>query len=207
MTRSLSQTRAEGRNNLKRIYGAFDLNVSSRIILDLCGGTGSWSRPYQDAGYQVIIIDPKRGTGDVRLLKLPNQKIHGILAAPPCTVFSLARKKPVSESELIEGLSVVDACLRIIRAAAPAWWALENPKGKLIQYLGIPRLSFEPHEFGSPWTKRTHIWGDFAMPTRHHVEIKIENWVARQPGGHVKRAENRAITPAAFAAAFYEANP
>jgi hypothetical protein len=27
-----------------------------RIILDLCGGTGSWSKPYQEAGYDVRII-------------------------------------------------------------------------------------------------------------------------------------------------------
>jgi ubiquinone/menaquinone biosynthesis C-methylase UbiE len=24
-----------------------------KIILDLCGGTGSWSRPYKEAGYDV----------------------------------------------------------------------------------------------------------------------------------------------------------
>ena len=28
------------------------------VILDLCGGTGSWSRPYRDAGYDVRIVDP-----------------------------------------------------------------------------------------------------------------------------------------------------
>lgn len=205
--RSLSRTQAEGKKNIERIYGALSLDVSGRIILDLCGGTGSWSRPYADAGYDVMIIDPKCGTGDVRLMKLPNHKIHGILAAPPCTVFSMARRKIVTENDLIEGLSVVDACLRLIYAARPAWWALENPRGRLIQYLGVPRLSFQPNEYGNPWTKRTHIWGDFTVPTRHHVEIKIKNWTHIQPGGHSKVAENRAITPSGFAKAFFEANP
>ena len=43
-----------------------------KIILDLCGGTGSWSKPYRDNGYDVRIIDPQEwleddyGTGDVR---------------------------------------------------------------------------------------------------------------------------------------------
>ena len=27
-----------------------------KIILDLCGGTGSWSRPYKEAGYDVRLI-------------------------------------------------------------------------------------------------------------------------------------------------------
>lgn len=27
-----------------------------KLILDLCGGTGSWSKPYRDAGYEVKVI-------------------------------------------------------------------------------------------------------------------------------------------------------
>lgn len=29
---------------------------SQKIILDLCGGTGSWSKPYRDAGYDVRVV-------------------------------------------------------------------------------------------------------------------------------------------------------
>ena len=59
----------------------------NKIILDLCGGTGSWSNPYKDNGY------------DVRLITLPNydvrhynppENVYGILAAPPCDQFSFA---------------------------------------------------------------------------------------------------------------------
>jgi ubiquinone/menaquinone biosynthesis C-methylase UbiE len=28
----------------------------NKIILDLCGGTGSWSKPYSDNGYDVRIV-------------------------------------------------------------------------------------------------------------------------------------------------------
>jgi hypothetical protein len=27
------------------------MNNSDKIILDFCGGTGEWSKPYRDAGY------------------------------------------------------------------------------------------------------------------------------------------------------------
>ena len=27
-----------------------------KVILDLCGGTGAWSRPYKEAGYEVINV-------------------------------------------------------------------------------------------------------------------------------------------------------
>ena len=28
-----------------------------KLILDLCGGTGSWSKPYKENGYNVQIVD------------------------------------------------------------------------------------------------------------------------------------------------------
>lgn len=30
--------------------------MSKKIILDLCGGSGAWSRPYKQAGYQVYVL-------------------------------------------------------------------------------------------------------------------------------------------------------
>jgi hypothetical protein len=32
--------------------------MKNKIILDLCGGTGAWSKPYRDAGYTVIVVTP-----------------------------------------------------------------------------------------------------------------------------------------------------
>lgn len=28
---------------------------SDKIILDLCGGTGAWSKPYAEAGYEQLL--------------------------------------------------------------------------------------------------------------------------------------------------------
>lgn len=59
-----------------------------KIILDLCGGTGAWSKPYKDAGYDVRVIT----LPDYDVLTYePPENVYGILAAPPCTMFSLAR--------------------------------------------------------------------------------------------------------------------
>ena len=59
----------------------------NKIILDLCGGTGSWSKPYKDNGYDVRLITLPEI--DVRKYHLPN-KVYGVLAAPPCTHFSVS---------------------------------------------------------------------------------------------------------------------
>lgn len=176
----------------------------TKLILDLCGGTGAWSRPYaEDGTYEVRIVDPVVDGRDVRLLKYLGEPVHGILAAPPCTVFSYANNflPPRSGMELVDALSVVDACLRVILTHSPQWWALENPEGFLRRYLGPPVLKFGPWEFGDPWTKDTHLWGSFTPPQRDLV--KPESLMTDR----VRSPRKRAITPPGFAKAFKEANP
>ena len=129
------------------------------MILDLCGGTGSWSKPYSEAGYDVRLVDLPN---DVRLLRYERGTVHGIFAAPPCTVFSYARNRyePLDQ-ELRLALSVVDACLRAVVLYRPKWWALENPRNKLRRYLGPPRQTVRQWESRTAASKETSRVRDF----------------------------------------------
>lgn len=179
------------------------------MILDLCGGSGAWSKPYKNAGYEVLLLDVKTGI-DVRLFQKPDKSVHGILAAPPCTVFAGSGAKwrdlrPTSE--VLEGLSVVDACLRIIHACRPKFWALENPVGWLRDYLGPPIMYFNPCDYGDPWTKKTCLWGKFNIPKKTPVEPTQGSKIHLSYGGRSEKTKTiRSITPLGFAKAFYEAN-
>ena len=71
--------------------------------------------------------------------------VHGILAAPPCTDLAVSGVRywaAKGEQALLAALAVADACLRIVTvcrlAGALAWWALENPVGRLRHYYGPP---------------------------------------------------------------------
>lgn len=137
-----------------------------KIILDLCGGTGAWSDPYAEAGYNRHIITLPEY--DVRTYQPPTQ-VWGILAAPPCTEFAVsgARWWASKSPELLqEALSVVEACFRIISEAKPKWWAFENPVGRIQRYIGHWRYSFQPWEYGDPWLKLTCIWGEHNIPVK-----------------------------------------
>ena len=186
-----------------------------KVILDLFGGTGAWSRPYAEAGYDVRVItlpghDARRWNDYLTL------RVHGVLAAPPCTYFSrmrMCRGKPTPE-QFLEGLSCVDASMRIISVVKPVWWALENPQGYLKRWLGEPQMKFDPCDFGDPWTKRTWLWGNFTPPMMRGAVEPTAPWLSSRTGhprgrkgiGH-GNAELRAKTPEGFARAFFEANP
>ena len=107
---------------------------------------------------------------------------------------------------MLQALSVVDACLRLVVACQPLWWALENPVGKLVRWLGPPRMYFNPCDYGDPYTKKTALWGRFNTPTRSPVVPVTPNPVHFAPPGS-DRAARRSVTPAGFARAFFEANP
>jgi hypothetical protein len=194
-----------------------------RIILDLCGGTGAWSKPYREAGYDVRVITLP--DFDVRLFpskpsiraRLPNEfesiepligKVYGVLAAPVCTYFSgSGAKHPRTDQQLLEALSIADACLRIIFVVKPSFWAMENPVGKLRKWIGPPAYSFDPCDFGDPYTKRTLLWGVFNEPMKNPVEPTEGSKLWREFGGASARTkELRSITPQGFARAFFEAN-
>lgn len=184
-----------------------------KVVLSLCDFTGTWPTPYRRAGYRVVMVDLKRG-GDVRLMKFPG-RVHGILAAPPCTHLASSGARwwaDKGEAALLEALSVADACLRLVTVCRPEWWALENPTGRLAKFYGPPAFSFDPCDFGDPYTKRTHLWGNFCPPEPLFIggSRKVEategskmHRLAPSP----ERAALRSVTPGGFARAFFECNP
>jgi hypothetical protein len=215
-----------------------------KIILDLCGGTGGWSKPYREAGYTVHTITlPEYNVGDYwmvgdairfrkqvwkrdggEFLEVPIKDIHGVLAAPPCTHFSIARRTTAKiPRDLVGGLTTVKACLKLIHEIQSngnflQFWAMENPRGYLRKFMGVPPYSFEHWQFEpeSPFSKPTDIWGNFiapkptvkTKPNRAHIPTTWQS--PKAPAGYehmqLDRAAIRAITPAGFARAFYEAN-
>ncbi len=135
---------------------------NSKIILHLCADTGSDTKAYSDAGYKVILVGSDIGVENYT----PPSGVYGIIANPVCTEFSTARTDGKARDPE-KGMFLVKECLRIIEQANPHFWVIENPaKGVLKKYLGAPAYQYEPWWYGSPWTKKTALWGKFNIPPR-----------------------------------------
>lgn len=201
-----------------------------KIILHLCADTGSDSYPYsQDPEYEVIRIGSDIGVENYH----PPKNVYGVFANPPCTEFSTARSHGKAREGDV-GMFLVKECQRIIEECNPVFWAIENPaKGVLKKYLGEPTYQYEPWWYGSPWTKKTALWGHFNIPKREYEKWenvpKIDGLYTRPNRGKPSLAfmhkshykyikefqvlpepksdmEFRSLCSQNFAQAFYEAN-
>jgi len=189
-----------------------------------------WSKPYREAGYDVRVITlPEYDVFSYE----PPENVYGILAAPTCTHFSFARTNAQTPRDLENAVKLIRRCLEIIwqcqyKLPKPTalkttlqFWALENPRGFLRFFLGKPALEFHPWEYGDPYMKLTHLWGNFKLPEKSVVEYKKTKFdqlnsrdLPKLPDGYVYdkgcglnlRQVRRSITPSGFATAFFNAN-
>lgn len=200
------------------------MRTKNKIILDLCGGTGAWSKPYKDAGYDVKLVTLP--DNDIMTYEPPDN-VYGILAAPPCTMFSRARTTAKTPRDFRGAMKIVNACLKIIWEAQYdnqfylQFWVIENPAGHLRRFLGRPPFTFQPYDFGDRHSKQTFLWGVFNRPLKNPIQLtpnevlRSRNNTRKLPGtpknykpdGKMKPIQiKRSITPSNFAKAFFKAN-
>ena len=181
------------------------INPQDKIILDLCGGTGAWSKPYANAGYDVRNIT----LPDYDIMEYtPPTTVYGILAACPCEIIGNASAHlwGKRDSDLIAlHCAFVTRTLLIVIRTKPKFWVIENPPGKMKLLLGQYQYKLQPYEFGDDYSKLTYLWGNFVPPMKKYTDShsKQTNYIE---GINVNREVLRAITPFGFAKAFFEAN-
>jgi hypothetical protein len=145
----------------KKLHHLFKIINMKKLILHLCADIGSDSLFYQNSDeYEVIMVGEEIGVENY----IPPKNVYGVIANPVCTEFSTA-KGFHKGNDIDTGMFLVNHCLRIIRECNPVFWVIENPaNGRLKDIIGKPNYTYQPWEYGSPWTKKTALWGRFEIP-------------------------------------------
>lgn len=201
------------------------MNNSDKIILHLCASEyGSDTRDYRAAGYDVRLITKDIGVENYH----PPANVYGVIANPPCTMFSRARTTAKTPRDFREGMRLVKRCLEIIWECESQkhlkFWALENPAtGRLKDFLGKPAFVYQPWEFGDNMSKETALWGSFNAPQRLVLTSRSRNtqgksgwWLklkekTEKEYGPIKwsyqaESDAKSIASPYFTKAFFEAN-
>lgn len=192
-------------------------------VLSLFDRSGEWSKPYEEAGYNVIRFDIQDDAelGDVMNFSVEFftenfdiGEVYAILAACPCTDFasSGARwfKDKDADGRTEASKELVFQTMRTIEYFRPNIWALENPVGRIERLTGLPkaRMTFEPHHFGAPYTKKTILWGNFNpdLPTANVEPTEGSKMHTKYGGKSLATKNARSETPEGFSYAFFMAN-
>lgn len=135
---------------------------SHEVVLSLFDRSGVWSRPYEEAGYQVVRYDIANGddlvefmpTSEISEIKRAGFTIVGVLAAPPCTSFAVSGAR---------------------------WWETQHDRADVemveAKYGWRASRYFDtPLDYANTLVAVTQAIVEFANPTQFHV---IENPVGR----------------------------
>lgn len=157
-----------------------------KTLLSLFDASGHWCRPFEDAGWNIVQADLQHGD-DLALWSATTllddvlsrfDTIDGLLAAPPCTDFTVSGAQYWSakdaDGRTDSSVHLVRQVLRCVDFLQPDFWALENPVGRIsrmVPSLGAPLLSFDPWEYAG--------WTD---PTRADL-ARLDAMRARGPAG------------------------
>lgn len=197
------------------------------VVISLCDRTGIMVRPWTEAGFECWCVDTRHSIrrpcirrdvtyvwGDIRTWTPPleiRDRIAILFAFPPCTHIAVsgARDFRTKGTGLLrDSLELFAACEHAANwSGAP--YLIENPVGKFSDHMGPPDHTFDPWQFGDPWTKKTCLWtgNGFVMPEPHATR-KPTDVVSRihrlSPG--LDRADLRSETPPGFARAVFESN-
>lgn len=136
------------------------------VLLTLFDYSGIWAKPFWDAGWDVIQLDIKHGN-DILQFKSAEDvfdwgipEAHGIIAAPPCTDFTVSGaqywpKKDANgtTSKSLELVRQVQRFADMLRPTDPEFdepffWAIENPVGRMGKLAGLDKPHyFDPYQF------------------------------------------------------------
>ena len=194
------------------------------LVVSLCDRTGNMVRPWAEAGFDCLCLDLQHSIradrveervtyrwADVRSLSpsdLPERPVI-VFAFPPCTDLAVSGARDFARKGLrrfIDALEIVEAC-RVACEWSDAPWMIENPVSRLSTAWRKPDHTFDPCDYGDPYTKRTCLWtgGGFVMPPKQPVAATEGSKMHLIPPSE-GRANQRAATPMGFARAVFAAN-
>ena len=178
-------------------------------------------KPWADAGHICYCVDIQHSPGETKdgnIVKVgadmlewlpPREPIAFASFFPPCTDVSVSGARWFKDKgigSLIQALKLFEVSVKIAEwAGAP--YLIENPVSTISTYWRKPDYTFDPCDYGDPWTKKTCLWvgNGFRMPDKHRVPPTQGSKIHLMPPSD-DRANKRSETPEGFASAVFQAN-
>ena len=207
-----------------------------KTVISLCDLTGNMVKPWVEAGYNAVLVDPQHGTTRIEghvtkfagtvedVMDFAGHLIRCgdvamVFGWPPCTDMAVSGARWFKDKYAADpmfqakAVMVAEQC-RTLGRLSGAPWTVENPVSVLASAFGKPTHYFHPWQYtayepADSYTKKTCLWtgGGFIMP-----EPAIDPNMG-EPDNRIhfaspgpERANIRSVTPMGFARAVFAAN-
>lgn len=148
--------------------------MSNGVFISLCDLTGNMARPWLDAGYDVVLVDPQhqgysctRNISGGTLEKIPatileaayrlgdivrNRRVVFVAGFPPCTDVAVSgarwfEDKAKADRHFQAKAALVAEQCRMIGLMSGAPWFFENPVSVFSSIFGKPDYTFHPWHY------------------------------------------------------------
>ena len=130
------------------------------IIISLCDYTGIFTRPWVNAGYQALHVDPQRDNNGTILEMMPairkavlSVNVCFVAGFPPCTDVAVSgaahfKSKLDKDKHCQSKAALVAEQCRMIGELSGAPWFFENPVSVFSSIFGKPQYKFDPYDYG-----------------------------------------------------------
>lgn len=126
------------------------------LVLSLFPGIDLFGRGFETEGFCIVRGPDVLWGGDIREFNPPPGRLEGIIGGSPCQDFSRARRaEPTGE-----GLELLAEFVRVVEAARPDWFLLENvPTVPTVAVEGyrVQRLDLDARECGLRQRRLRHF--------------------------------------------------
>lgn len=191
------------------------------IALFLCDESGIMAKPWVEAGYECWLVDlqhPKGVHRDGLVVRVgadilnwlpPRADYVFACGFPECTDMAVSGARWFTKKglrALSQAIDLFGRCVEICEwTGAPHF--NENPVSVIATHYRKPDYTFDPCDYGDPYTKKTCLWtgGGFVMPAKNRVEPTQGSKMHLLPPSEDRKIL-RSKTPEGFARAVFEAN-
>lgn len=194
--------------------------MTQPIVISCFDYTTNMMRPWAHAGYLCYCVDtqhPRGETRDGNMIKvgadmldwLPPRNVAFAAFFPPCTDVAVSGARWFRDKglgRLIRALALFKRSVDLAEMLGCPY-LIENPVSTVSKYWRAPDHSFDPCDYGDPYTKKTCLWtgGGFIMPAKNRVAPTEGSKMHLLPPSD-ERANLRSATPMGFANAVFRAN-
>ena len=143
--------------------------VNAQLVLSLFPGIDLFGRGFEECGFCVVRGPDLIYGSDIRGFTVPAGRFDGVIGGPPCPDFSKARRTAPTGY----GLAMMDEFARVVRAARPVWWLMENVPGVpdlCIDGYSHQRIDLNAREVGLVQNRHRH----FQFGHRNGLVLTVE---------------------------------